>query len=131
MKGSLHTSQLTHPEIFVRARALELWAEKESRRRGRNGDRGDDRGPPTIAPLDLLAQRRLPEQTRRFVTALLVTAWFRSDAVVAHVRRPQTVRRAGIPGLLAWRAVQFIGGGSLCGNRHRQSTPIATPEQWH
>jgi hypothetical protein len=84
-KGPVRTTQLTHPEVFIRARALELWAERGAAAETEIAALIE--GPPSIAPLDLLAQRRVRDWTRQFVAALLVPGWFRSDAVVAHAQR--------------------------------------------
>lgn len=75
---------LTHPEPFIRARALKLWAE--------SGDAADDEiarmieGSPSLDALDLTAQRRLTDLTRRTIGQLIAPAWFRSDPVLAHAR---------------------------------------------
>ena len=84
-KGPVRTSQLTHPEIFIRARALQLWAEQGAAAETEIAAMIE--GPPSIAPLDLLAQRRVREWTRQCIAALLAPSWFRSDAVLAHARR--------------------------------------------
>jgi Zn-dependent protease with chaperone function len=84
-KGRAPTNNLTHPELYIRARALQLWAEQ-----------GDDaqaeiermiEGPLHLDRLDLLGQKKAALLTRRFLALLLAPAWFRTEAVLAHARR--------------------------------------------
>jgi hypothetical protein len=83
-KSKPKTDQLTHPETFMRARALQLWVE-ESRdleaavARMLEESEGLD-------GLDLIEQAKLANLTRRFLEHYLRPAWFRSDAVLAHAR---------------------------------------------
>jgi Peptidase family M48 len=83
-KSRVQADQLTHPEPYIRARALRLWA-----------DSGPDaaakveamiEGKPLLMRLDLLAQRRVAATTRRLLERLLAPTWFRSEAVLAHAR---------------------------------------------
>jgi hypothetical protein len=73
-----------HPETFIRARALRLWAESD--------ETLDDwltatiEGPLQIDTLDLVGQRRVARLTRRFLAELLRPSWFQSAAVLAHAR---------------------------------------------
>lgn len=78
------TNGLEHPETFIRARALRLWAEK---------DAGLDawlssiiEGPPGLDELDLAGQQRMSKLTRRFLGELLRPPWFQSPPVLAHAR---------------------------------------------
>ena len=80
--GSVRANQLTHPEPYIRARALQLFA-----------DRGEEstgeiehliRGPLALDRLDLLAQQRVAALTRRLLDSLLAPGWFRTEAVLAH-----------------------------------------------
>ena len=79
---------LTHPESFIRARALHLWAH--------DGEAsGEDRtnatiermieGPLEFATVDLLEQVRLTDLTRRFFDAVLAPRWLQTDAMRACV----------------------------------------------
>jgi hypothetical protein len=78
-------SGVTHPELYLRARALQLWA--------RQGDEaqaeieGLIEGPLHLGRLDLLGQRRAAQLTRRLLDLLLAPAWFQTEAVLAHARR--------------------------------------------
>ncbi|HVA51364.1 MAG TPA: hypothetical protein VNH11_33795 [Pirellulales bacterium] len=78
------TEGLTHPECYIRARALRLWLEQ-----------GDDatpaiaamlEAPLALADLDLLGQKRVAHLTRRLVDQLLAPAWFQTERVLAHAR---------------------------------------------
>lgn len=83
-KSKPKTDQLTHPETFMRARALQLWVEEGTdlettvARMLEESEGLDD--------LDLTQQARLTILTRRFLEHHLHPAWFRSDAVLAHAR---------------------------------------------
>lgn len=79
------TEQMTHPETYMRARALQLWVEEapdldETIERMLAGDEE------TLEQLDILQQSRLTEVTRRFLHHHLRPAWFRSDPVLSHAR---------------------------------------------
>ncbi|MBN1609865.1 MAG: M48 family metalloprotease [Polyangiaceae bacterium] len=78
------TEGLTHPESFIRARALKLWA-----------DRGDaaapeiarmTEGPLDLGRLSLLGQQRLTDLTRRALLRFLEPTWLRTETLVAHSR---------------------------------------------
>ncbi len=79
------TQAETHPEPFVRARALRLWTDK--------GPGANDEitrlieGSPPLDDLDLLAQKQLTASTRRILDVLLQPSWFRSEPVLAHARQ--------------------------------------------
>jgi hypothetical protein len=78
------TAGITHPETFMRARALALWA--------RRAPRADDElrrmlhGPLAIETLDLLGQRELTALTRTVVGEVLAEPWMRTEPVLAHGR---------------------------------------------
>jgi hypothetical protein len=74
----------THPETFVRARALELWWQGAD-----DLDAWIDRtlhGPLALERLDLPGQLRLQTMTRGFVAHYLADTALRSDAVLNQVR---------------------------------------------
>jgi hypothetical protein len=83
-KGPAKTAGLTHPEAFIRARAIALW------------DKGDQaveekiaemiEGTPALNELDLVAQRRVQGHTRRLIDEFLNATWMRTDPVLAHAR---------------------------------------------
>jgi hypothetical protein len=78
------TKGLDHPETFIRARALRLWAE--------NAPSLDAwlaatiEGPLALDDLDLAGQRRMAHLTRRFLGELLRPPWFQTPPVLAHAR---------------------------------------------
>jgi hypothetical protein len=83
-KSPDHAQQLTHPEPYIRARALKLWAD-------RGAEAGPDiqtmiEGPLSLDRLDLLGQQRVTEITRRLLSVFLAPAWFHSEAALAHAR---------------------------------------------
>jgi hypothetical protein len=83
-KSKPKTDQLTHPETFIRARALQLWVEEdesleETITKMLDFDEGLD-------DLTLVQQSELAELTRRFLAHLLEPTWFQTEAVLAHAR---------------------------------------------
>ncbi len=83
-KSKPKTDQLTHPETFIRARALQLWVEDddsldETIARMLDFDEGLD-------DLTLVQQGELAALTRRFLTHLLSPDWYQTEAVMAHAR---------------------------------------------
>jgi hypothetical protein len=74
----------SHPEVFVRARAMRLW---------RDGDAQADawlagtlRGPLDLGEADLMAQQALGQLTRRVLQQMLRPTWMRSEVTLAHAR---------------------------------------------
>jgi Zn-dependent protease with chaperone function len=83
-KSQVRANQLTHPEPFIRARSLKLFAE-----RGESATPEIEQmiqGPLTLNQLDLLGQRKVTALTRRLVDQLLAPSWFMTEAAVAHAR---------------------------------------------
>ena len=83
-KSKPKIDQVSHPETFIRARALQLWVEKdesleETISRMLDPDEGLD-------GLTLIQQSEMTILTRRFIGHLLSPAWFQTDAVLAHAR---------------------------------------------
>jgi len=81
-KEAATTAGVTHPEIYIRARAIGLWSEEREKveeevRRMIEGRRGFD-------GLDLLGQERLTEVTRRIVRHHLRWPWLRTGRVTGH-----------------------------------------------
>ncbi len=82
--GSTTSEQLTHPEPYLRARAVQLWAAQ-----------GADAlpeieqmiaGPLRLEELDLLGQQHVESLTRRLITAYLQLPALRTDTLLAHAR---------------------------------------------
>lgn len=83
-KSKPKIDQLTHPETFIRARALQLWVEEdesldETIARMLDLDEGLDE-------LSLVQQSEMVALTRRFLAHLLEPVWFQTEAVLAHAR---------------------------------------------
>ena len=80
--SGVKTEGVTHPESFIRARALKLWSER--------GDAADVEvasmieGAPRLEELDLLAQTRVEQLTRRVIDCFLGPRWMRSTLILAH-----------------------------------------------
>lgn len=82
--GPVAAAGLTHPETYIRARALQLWqdqgpaCEAEVERMLR--------GPLALESLDLLSQKRVATLTRRLIRSILSWAWLQTDATLAHAK---------------------------------------------
>ncbi len=78
------TEGLSHPEAFIRARAVKLWADRKP-----EADRKIEEmleGRPALGNLDLLAQRKVAGLTRRLLDVLLSHRWMQTESVLAHAR---------------------------------------------
>lgn len=83
-RSKARTEGLSHPETFIRARAINLWAKKSP-----EADSEITRmieGTVSLEKLDLLGQQRLTDFTQRWLRLLLRAPWFQSDPVKAHAR---------------------------------------------
>jgi hypothetical protein len=76
---------LSHPELFVRARALDLWAQHGQDAEGEIA--ALLRGSPGLDRLDLPGQERLTGLTLRLWAQALRPAWAHTDPVLAHARQ--------------------------------------------
>ena len=83
-KGAAATAEVTHPEAFIRARALKLWHEEDADATAKI--EAMIAGPLSFPDTDLLGQQQIAALTRRMVDVLLAPAWFQSDLVLAHAR---------------------------------------------
>jgi len=83
-KEEVKAEELTHPEAFIRARALSLWASQ--------GQAADPEiakmieGPLDASRLTLLGQKALSETTRRVLACFLKPRWLQTQARLAHAR---------------------------------------------
>ena len=81
----IKAGEFTHPELYIRALALERWhhqreaAEPEIERL--------IQGPLTLQQLDLLAQRSASDLTATMLQEILRPEWLQTDAMVAHARQ--------------------------------------------
>jgi Zn-dependent protease with chaperone function len=84
-RGHVQTDNISHPETFIRARALRLWAEQ--------GDAAHPEiermieGGLNVHRLDLLGQARAADLTRRFLQMLLKPKWFQTEPLLGHAKR--------------------------------------------
>jgi Zn-dependent protease with chaperone function len=78
------TEGLSHPEAFIRARAVKLWADRDPEADLKIQEMLEGR--PALNNLDLLAQRKVAGLTRRLLDVLLWRPWFQSEPVLAHAR---------------------------------------------
>jgi Zn-dependent protease with chaperone function len=84
-KSKTSADHFSHPEPYIRARALRLWAEQ-----GEEAHTEISRmieGDLNLHRLDLLAQKRVANLTRRFFGLLLKPRWFQTEPVLAHARQ--------------------------------------------
>jgi hypothetical protein len=80
----IKTEGLSHPEAFIRARAIKLWADQVP-----DVDRQIElllEGRPALNNLDLLTQRKVSGLTRRLLDTLLSRRWMQTELVLAHAR---------------------------------------------
>jgi hypothetical protein len=83
-KSKPKIDQLSHPETYIRARALQLWvvqndALEETIARMLEFDEGLD-------DLTLVQQSEITKLTRRFLAHLIEPLWFQTEAILAHAR---------------------------------------------
>jgi len=83
--GATVSGAITHPEEFVRARALRLWCERDPEADAWTA--GVLQGPLAMATLDLVGQQRLTHLTQRVVGQLLKPRCLRSEGLLAHARQ--------------------------------------------
>jgi Zn-dependent protease with chaperone function len=84
-KASAATDRLTHPEPYIRARALRLNAEQAGAAQAEIERMIE--GGLSVQRLDLLSQARAAKLTRQFLQLLLRPAWFHTEGVLAHARQ--------------------------------------------
>jgi Zn-dependent protease with chaperone function len=82
--SKVSTEQLTHPEAFIRARALALWVEK--RDNATPDIAAMVEGSPCLDDYDLLRQAKLTADTRVTLEKLLAPKWFQTDPVLGHAK---------------------------------------------
>ena len=82
--GNVATEGLSHPEAFIRARALALW--QEQREGAATHITSMIEGAAALEQLDLIGQKRLTPATRRLLECLLRPNWFQTPAVLGHAK---------------------------------------------
>ena len=83
-KGHPRTEGVTHPETFIRAKAMTLWVDQPDAAATEIKDVIE--GPLALSELDLLGQQRLMITTRRLISAFLRPRWLRTERNLAHAR---------------------------------------------
>jgi Zn-dependent protease with chaperone function len=83
-QGAAKSEGLSHPEAFIRARAIKLWADREPEFDRKIQEMLE--GPPALDHLDLLAQRKVAGFTRRLLDAMLSRRWMQTEPIMAHAR---------------------------------------------
>jgi Zn-dependent protease with chaperone function len=83
-RGPTKSEGLTHPEAYLRAWAIKLWADEDPEADARIAQLIE--GLPALDDLDLLGRRAVSGLTQRLVSALLGPKWFHTASVLAHAR---------------------------------------------
>lgn len=83
-QGNIATEGMSHPEAFIRARALALWHEHGAAATARISDMIE--GSMKLEELDLIGQARVTSHTRRFLECLLQPKWFQTPATLGHAK---------------------------------------------
>ena len=83
--AKLKTAGQSHPEVFIRARALRLWCEADPEHNEWLATAMQ--GPLALDQLDLLGQQRLTAMTRRILSQLFRARCLQSETMLAHARR--------------------------------------------
>ncbi|HUA66092.1 MAG TPA: M48 family metalloprotease [Alphaproteobacteria bacterium] len=83
-RGNVATAEVSHPEAFIRARALALWQEKRDAAAADINQMIE--GAAALDELDLIGQMRLTAATRGLLEHLLRPRWFQTPAVLGHAK---------------------------------------------
>ena len=83
-KGPVKASRLTHPETFIRAKAIQLFAEKGEAANAEIQELIE--GASSLTDLDLLKQKDVEAATQKLIGHFLTPAWFQTEAVLVHAR---------------------------------------------
>jgi hypothetical protein len=82
--GSAGTEEVSHPEAFIRARALTLWRDHAEGSAAAIADMIE--GAAALEELDIIGQRRLAGATRKLIENLLRPKWFQTPATLGHAK---------------------------------------------
>ena len=82
--GSVATEGLSHPEAFIRARALSLWRTQSHDAHSHINKMIE--GAEAFDRLDLIGQTRMMKSTRRLLEHFLQPKWFQTPAVLGHAK---------------------------------------------
>jgi hypothetical protein len=83
-KGDVATESVSHPEAFIRARALDLWQKQQDGVAAQISAMIE--GTAALDELDLIGQRRLTAATRQLLECLLRPKWFQTPATLGHAK---------------------------------------------
>lgn len=83
-KGAVRAEFDSHPEPYLRALAVKLWADRDPQ--ADHKIRELIEGPATLDTLDLLGQQRVGGLTRRLIDCLLSRPWMRSELLLGHAK---------------------------------------------
>jgi len=83
-KSAVSTEGVSHPEAFIRARALALW--REHRENASPQITSMIEGATALDELDLIGQTRLTRNTRLLLEQFLQPKWFQTAAVLGHAK---------------------------------------------
>ena len=78
------TEGVSHPEAFIRARALTLWQQQDEE--AETDIASMIEGHAALDELDLIGQARLTRATRRLLEQFLQPKWFRTPTVLGHAK---------------------------------------------
>jgi predicted SprT family Zn-dependent metalloprotease len=110
-KDDAATEALSHPEAFIRARALNLWQNDQENAAQKIAQMIE--GTIAMDGLDLIGQARMTAATRQLLEYLLQPKWFQTPAVLAHARmffndfRPAPAKDAAVPARLKFSDAKF------------------------
>lgn len=99
-KENVATEGLSHPETFIRARALSLW--QEQRHEAHPQIARMIEGLESLGGLDLIGQTRMVRNTRRLLEYFLQPKWFHTPTVLGHAKlffddfQPATTKDPGV-----------------------------------
>lgn len=83
-KDNIATEGLSHPEAFIRARALSLWHNQREQAHPHISKMIE--GVESLDSLDLIGQTRMVKSTRRLLEQFLQPKWFQTAAVLGHAK---------------------------------------------
>ena len=83
-KENVTTKAFSHPETFIRARALALWHEQGEE--SANAISQMIEGTICMDDLDLLGQNQLSQKTRLLLEYLIQPSWFQTPGVLGHAK---------------------------------------------
>ena len=87
-RGELESKGITHPELYIRALAIDQWANADGEEeQAAASDQIESflKGKLTIE-LDLLGQKKVSQWTRRLIDVLMTPDWMKTDLNLAHAK---------------------------------------------